>query len=98
MEDVALGRRDVGVAGDLAALDEDLLVQGDADRLAGARLLRRLAGVPGLDRGDARRAIGRREHQLVADAKAAALAPRSEERRDGEGWVRTCRSRWSRYD
>ena len=49
-EHVALDRRMLDVGCDLAALDEDLLVERDPDRLAGARLGRLLGRAPGLDR------------------------------------------------
>ena len=49
-EDVGEHRRVGREAGDLAALDEDLLVQGDADGLAGANRHHLVLDVPGLDR------------------------------------------------
>ena len=61
------------MAGDLTALDEDLLVQGDADGLAGMRLDRRRWRAPAFDGSDVRCQIRRREQQAVADPKDAGL-------------------------
>ena len=55
------------MAGDLAALHEDLLVERNTDRLAGACRNRRGLDVPGLDRTNPGHLVGRREHQPVAD-------------------------------
>jgi hypothetical protein len=62
-------RRRLRMTGDLASLDEDLLVQGDADGLAGMRLDRCRIDVPRLDGADARGLARRREQQAVADAQ-----------------------------
>ena len=52
LEDVGLERGVLEMAHHLAALDEDLLGQGDADRLPGHGLFRGLGHMPGLDRLD----------------------------------------------
>jgi hypothetical protein len=57
VEHVGFDRRVVLVADDLAALDEQLVVGGDANRLPGLRLARQ-GGVPGLDALDPRRLVG----------------------------------------
>ncbi len=59
------------VARQIAALDEDGLVERDADRLARFRLARAGAGRPGLDRLDPRGLVPRREDQRVADFQPA---------------------------
>ena len=66
------------VAGDLATLDEKLLVEGHADRLAGVRLDGQRIDVPRLDRTDPRDLVGRREQQAVADAQHAGFDPAGE--------------------
>ena len=71
-------RRMVLVAGDLATLDEKLLVEGHADRLAGVRLDGQRIDVPRLDRTDPRDLVGRREQQAVADAQHAGFDPAGE--------------------
>ncbi len=77
-EHVALDRRMVGVGRDLAALDEDLLVERDADRLPGFGALRLLGHAPGLDRLDRGGLVGGREQQCVADREAAQFDPAGE--------------------
>ena len=61
------------MAGDVAALSEDLLVERDPDRLARLGLHRRHGRVPNLDRLHASDAVGGREEQGVADAQHAGL-------------------------
>src|SRR3546814_14775152 len=45
------------------------------------------------------RSAGSSDHRkrVKRDAQRFTAWPRSEERRVGKGWVRTCRSRWSPY-
>ena len=75
LEDVGLEGGFFLVAHDLAALDEDLLVEGDAEALAGARRLERLRHVPGLDRLDPRRLVRGREDDRIADLQPTGLDP-----------------------
>ena len=72
LEAVRLDGRVVLVRGDVAALDEDLLGERDADAFArdGDGLLRR---APHLDAGDDAGLVVRREDEGVADAQRAAL-------------------------
>jgi hypothetical protein len=78
-EDVGLDRRVLLQAGDGAALDEELLVQREADGLAGLRLGGRHRNVPAFDAGDARHLVARRKQQAVADAQAARLEAADED-------------------
>ncbi len=70
-EHVALDRRVVGMGCDLAALDEDLLIERDPDRLPGLGRARLLGHAPGLDRPDLGGLVGGREQQRVADREPA---------------------------
>ena len=64
------------VARHVAALDEDLLIEGNADRLARVRRdSARLAVPQDLMRGNAGDLLGRREQQRVADLEPPALHP-----------------------
>ena len=77
-EHVGLDGRAIRVAGHLAALDEDLLVEGDPHRVAGERIFDNAAEVPALDRSDARALVRGREQQLVAHRKPPGLDPSHE--------------------
>src|SRR5262249_25484185 len=78
LEDVGEDGWRILVASDLAALDEDLLVEGEADRLPGERL-DGFGRVPRLDGRDARRLAGRREDEPIAAGDAPRLdAPRED--------------------
>ena len=66
------------MARELAALDEDLLVGRDADRLGRAHLVG-LRGMPRLNALDARHLVGGREQQPVADLEAPARDPPGED-------------------
>src|SRR6266851_1607311 len=71
-EDVRESRWRVEMTRHLTALDEDLLIEGDSDRLSGARRIwwRRR---PALDRGDPRRLVRRREEKRIADLQSPGL-------------------------
>ena len=73
-EDIGLDRQVVGLARDLAALDEDLLVQGDADGFPRLRLESAApAGSSLRSSGSRARLVAGREEQPVADREMAAL-------------------------
>ena len=74
-EHIGFDRRGLGMADDLSALNEDRLVQRDADRLAGASHHRRRGCVPRLDAGDPRALVGRRDQDAVTDRQRATLDP-----------------------
>ena len=70
LETGGFNRRLRFVRGDMAALNENLLLQSDPDGFAGARGVDRF-GAPALDRLDHRRLVVRREDQRIAHVQGA---------------------------
>ena len=73
MKNIGFDRCIFDVAGHFAAFDENLLVEGEADRGAGANMGDRCRGIPGLDARDPGSPVARREQQLVANLQPAAF-------------------------